>query len=213
MLFAADVGSGIGPAVGIAQTPCMFHHSDWSRWSASWVRDPHPDVVLLPCDRIGDVRRATRARVTRDPDVGAQPPVWAAVTNGKTAHRRSLDLRKPTTGQALRRPLNLFWIPGRRVRLKEICCLMYEPQKLDRPISVTIAQAFLPISTPCAVTCSTPRQTAHKLCTYLWRASIGGASPSATLSTGRRAPPCEGSETRQRPRPRESLSLCALEWS
>jgi hypothetical protein len=29
--------------------------------------------------------------------------------------------------------------PGRRVRLKEICGLMYEPQKLDRPISFTIA--------------------------------------------------------------------------
>jgi hypothetical protein len=29
MLFAADVGSGIGPAVGIAQTPCKFHQSDW----------------------------------------------------------------------------------------------------------------------------------------------------------------------------------------
>ena len=28
MLFAADVGRGIGPAVGIAQTPCMFHQSD-----------------------------------------------------------------------------------------------------------------------------------------------------------------------------------------
>src|ERR1700722_7255 len=40
-----------------------------------------------------------------------------------------------------------------------------------------------------------------------------GASPSATRSTGRRAPPCEGSETRRRPRPHESRSLCALEWS
>jgi hypothetical protein len=48
-------------------------------------------------------------------------------------------LQEADCGQAFRRSLNLFWIPRRRVPLKEICCSMYEPEKLVRPIYVTIA--------------------------------------------------------------------------
>jgi hypothetical protein len=65
---------------------------------ARGIPDANPDVVFLSGDRIGDVRRAARARVTRDPDVGAQPPVWAAMTNDKTAHCRSLDLQVAPRG-------------------------------------------------------------------------------------------------------------------
>ena len=106
----------------------------WKRVGADglvrWVPDPHPNIVLLPGDRIGDMRRVARTRVSRHPDVGAQPPVRAAVTNDETAHCRSLDCRNPTAGQALGARLIYWNLPPSSSFFEAICLLNLRTRKI-----------------------------------------------------------------------------------